>query len=522
MPGAERDPGASARDGFTVRAVLFALVGTAALTGPALVGLDYGSWRGLDGGLALLLVVGVVSFGWPPAEPQGAARGLCDLSVGTGAVLLFGGLGVAAAGEAHGAAGPVLLAGGLAMVLVWTGRLGGWPGAVAAWALVALVGWSGGEEASAPAPGPAVELLPVELTLRGPLDEARLRVGDAPPLEIRADLGVGASTQVRAFIPVPAERPGGPVTPDLEAIFPPGPPVAHEAGAALADRRVAAAVAAAWIPDPRLASRPRPPVPPAVRSAPSPARLLGAWAALLLLLAIRRGFHRRRPWTGAALGTLVGPGSALVLSGLVPAAPGRAVAPEAPGVRALEGVSGAPSWLQVDRRRGTLLLDELGPGPAAIDLHGRPPSRCELDLTGPEGRLRLALERGAVADLLRPLDPGLRPLRPAINGWGDLDPAWLREPPAGWRALAPWGIGEAALSGQEGAFSGDPGAAASPPAWAHGGGEGGGWQVLGQLSGEGFKGLEGPGGLSGASGLADPDGGEVWLRVTEGPSAAGR
>ena len=514
-PRAERDP--SSRDGFALRAILFGLVGTLALTGPALLGLDYAPWRGLDGALALLLVVGVSCFGWPPVERRGAARGLLDLSVATGSLITFGLLGATVADGVSGAAGPALLAGALAMALVWTGRLGGWPGAAAVLALAALLGWGGEEERSAPAPGPAVEMLPVDLSLRGPLVAALLRVGDAPPLEIRAELGAGASRQLRAWIPVPAQRPPGPVSPRVEALSPRCLVGDGGPGSSAPDGRVVAAMGTVWSPAPGLAARQRPPLPTLFRRAPAPAGLLGAWAVLLLLLAVRRSFQRRRPWLGAALGAAVGAGAALGLSWL-PDQSSRRATPY-PAVRALEGVAGAQPWLQVDRRRGVLRLDGLGPGPAAIELHGRPPRRCLLDLTGPEGRLELALGAGAIADLLRPLDPGLRPLQPEINGWGDLDPAWLREVPGGWRDASPWGLGEGhAAAGAEG----PPLPLTPPPAWALGGVDGAGWVVLGGLSGEGFRGLRGPEGASGGEGPAEVDRGEVWIRVTEAPSRAGR
>ena len=89
------------------------------------------------------------------------------------------------------------------------------------------------------------------------------------PLEIISNLDVGASRRLRAWIPVPAERPPGPVVPRVEALSP-GPPAA--------DDRVAVVMAPGWSPDPALAARPRPParwlaMPPASAwVSPRPAR----------------------------------------------------------------------------------------------------------------------------------------------------------------------------------------------------------------------------------------------------------
>lgn len=507
---AESEVGSAAEGGFALRTVLFGLAATAALFGPWLAGLDVGSWRGIDGALLVLLVSGVVCFGWPSVERRGGARALLDLSVGAGSLIPFGVLGASVAGEPIGSAEAVLVAGGLALALIWTGRLGGWPGAGAAVVLVGLLGWGSGGERRDPAPGPAVEMLPVDLALRGPLGSAKVRVGDAPPLEILSNLDLGASRLLRAWIPVPAERPPGPVIPTVEALSP-GPPAP--------DGRVTAVMAPGWSPDPGLAARQRPPAPPVVRRAPALAGLLGAWTAMLLLLAVRRSFQPRRPWTGAALGAAVGLGAAMALTPLSHLASAEGLSP---GVRSLEGVAGASPWLQVDRRRVTLRLDDLGPGPAAIELHGRPPRRCTLDLTGPAGRLELALGDGAVADLLRPLDPGLRPLQPAINGWGDLDPGWVRGETGGWRVTGPWRLGEG-RSGPETRGPADASAAtASPPAWALGGVDGGGWVVLGRLSGEGFRGLGGPEGALEAGGAGAGERGDTWIRVTGAPAPAER
>lgn len=499
------EAGSAVEGGFALRTVLFGLAATAALAGPWLLGLDVGPWRGIDGALLVLLVSGVVCFGWPSVDRRGGPRALLDLSVGAGSMIPFGLLGASVAGEAIGSAQAILVAGGLALALIWTGRLGGWPGAAAAVALVALLGWGSGGEGRGPAPGPVVEMLPVDLALRGPLGAARVRVGDAPPLEIISNLDVGASRRLRAWIPVPTERPPGPVVPRVEALSP---------GPLAADDRVAVVMAPGWSPDPALAARPRPPAPPVVRRAPAPAGLLGAWTAMLLLLAVRRSFQPRRPWTGAALGAAVGLGATVALTQLPQLA-----SPEGlgPGVRSLEGVAGASPWLQVDRRRVALRLDGLGPGPAAIELHGRPPRRCTLDLTGPAGRLEVVLADGAVADLLRPLDPGLRPLQPAINGWGDLDPGWVREGARGWRATGPWRLGEG-RSGPEAGRPDDAAAFASPPAWGLGGLEGAGWVVLGRLSGEGFKGLGGPEGALGADDAGAGENGDTWIRVTGAPA----
>jgi hypothetical protein len=524
-PGTGGDGASAAREGFGLRAVLFGLAGTAVLTGPWLVGLDVAPWRGVDGALVALLLVGAVCFGWPSVGRRGGAEALTDLSVGAASLIPFGVLGASAAGEAAGTSGALLVAGGLWMAFVWTGRLGGWPGAAAA---VVLVGWmsqGGDDEEPAPAPGPPVQMLPVDLALTGPLDAARLRVGDAPPLEIRADLGVGASRQVRTWLPVPAERPPGVVSPLAEALSPPGLGRDVAPGAQGSDGRVRATMASPWSPDPELAARQRPPVPTPVRRPPAAAGLLGAWAALLLAIAVRRAWGRRRPWAGVAGGAALGAGAGLLFFQLFHPASGLTIRPPGqlgPGVRVLEGVAGASKWLQVDRRRGALRLEGLGSGPAAIELHGRPPRRCTLDLSGAGGRFELLLGAGAVADLLRPLDPGLRPLQPAINGWGDMDPAWLRGGAGGWRNAAPWRLGEGQAPPARGAAGGHPGPMAAPPAWGLGGVDGPGWVVLGCLAGEGFSGLQGPQAVPAAGSAGAGVGEEVWIRVTGGASGEGR
>lgn len=524
-PGAEGEGASAEKDRFGLRTVLFALAGTAVLTGPWLAGLDVAPWRGVDGALVALLLLGAVCFGWPSVERRSGADALTDLSVGTASVLPFVVLGASVAGEAAGTAGSLLVAGGLWVAFVWTGRLGGWPGAAAAVVLAGLMGWGGDGQPRATAPGPLVRMVPVDLALTGPLDAARLRVGDAPPLEIRADLGVGASRQIRTWLPVPAERPFGAVSPIAEGLSPPGVGRDVVPGAKESDGRVRAKMASPWSPDPELAARQRPPVPRPVRRPPPAAGLLGAWAAVLLALAVRRGWGRRRPWAGAAAGAALGGGAGLLLSLLFHPASDLAIRPPGqpgPGVRVLEGVAGASTWLQVDRRRGALRLEGLGSGPAAIELHGRPPRRCTLDLRGAGGRFGLLLGEGAVADLLRPLDPGLRPLQPAINGWGDLEPAWLRGGAGEWREAAPWRLGEGRASPARGAAGGHPGPTAPPPAWGLGGVDGPGWVVLGRLVGEVFSGLEGPQAVSAAGSAGVEVGEEVWIRVTGGGSGEGR
>ena len=574
-PGAAPEAGAAhaGAGGFILRALLFGVIATVVLTAPEALGLDLAPWRGIDGALVLLLLAGVGCFGWPPTARTTLARSGLDLTVAAASVGLFavlaasaagvglaGGPGPPAASVASGAsgvsgAGGALALGGAAAALVLAGRLGGWPGAAAAVAFAALVGslGAGGAEPQPLAHGPALELLPVTLELEGPLDSGEVRIGDAPPMEIRAALGQGATRRLLAWLPAPVDRAPGPVALEVGGVLPPGP-----------GSRVRAEVVPPWSPPPSLAARPRPPVPREWRRAPPTSGLLVAWGGLFCLLGAWARLRARRPRSGAITGSVLGCLLTLGLAGLsFPLDGGRRPAilgggaPGAPCVRVLEGAAGSDAWLQIDRVRRRLVIEGLDSLRAAIQLWGSGLRRCSLDATVPGGRLELVLDEGVIADLLRPLDPGLRVLRPELNGWGDMDPAWIREEPLGWRALSsrgPWGVGDggapAPPAGGADRLSspaaGPGGRSAGLPAWAHGGpggGPGGGhaggpvrgpdggmggadWVILGRLSGEGYRGLEGSGTghPGGSAGPEDPGerGAEVWLRLTGGAPSTGR
>ena len=236
--GAEDEP-ADPSDRFAARGISFGCLATAALVLPGALGLDLmpvGTPAGpLDGGVAVLLVLGVLCFGWPPPGRRRAAGALLDLAAGAACVHLFLVLALCAGAQVPGAPSEVAggthgwgssiriasawahagvagwIAGGCAAALVFLGRLGGAAGAGAVVALpVALAaGLQGASDAGTP--GVEVELVPVQLELRGPLAPTVLRVGDAPPLEVSADLGPGATRWVRAWIPARVDRVPGPL-----------------------------------------------------------------------------------------------------------------------------------------------------------------------------------------------------------------------------------------------------------------------------------------------------------------------
>ena len=535
---------------FTLRALLFGLIATVVLTVPEALGLSLAPWRGVDGAVVLLLLAGVGCFGWPPPTRSTLARSSLDLSVATASVALFGVLAAstasAAAAESEPAAAAVagVALGGVSAALVLLGRLGGWAGAAAALAFagaVGLLGAGGPQQPSSLASGLAVEVLPMVLDLEGPLRSGQLRIGDAPPVEVRADLVEGASRRLHAWIPAPVDRAPGAVSAEIDGVQPPGP-----------DGRIRAEVGPAWVPPTTLAGRQRPPVPLGSRPAPPSAGLLLAWGSLLCLLGVRARSRALRPLLGAAQGAALGLLLALGLARLVvpsaglgePAVLGER-APGVPHVRCLEGAVGAETWLQVDRVRQRLVIEGLGPRAASIQLWGAGLRRCLLDATVSRGRFEMVLGEGVVADLVRPLDVGLRVLRPAINGWGNMDSAWVREGPAGWRRIGSWGMGDRGdLAPHEGGVGrlpepaagpeGPQGSLGRPPAWAHGGADGADWMILGRLSEGAFGGLVGPRTRSGRAGdspgpspgpssasshasshaSSDARGPEVWLRLT--------
>ena len=490
-------------DRFLGRGLVFGLLATATLVLPGAAGLDLVPWESpigpVDSGVAAILLAGVLCFGWPPPDRRSPAASLLDVACGAACVQLYLGAGPGwppGAGGLASTSAVAMLGAGLA----FAGRLGGGPGALSMAALAALVGVAGGT-AEETEPGPPLELLPVEVELQGPLTAASLGVEGAPPLELEADLGPGARRSVLAWVPAPVDRAPGAVAPEvLQAA--PGPEAAG---------RVRVRSIPGWTPPADLLDRQRPAAPLEVRARPRPEALLVAWGGLLLLLGIRAGFGARRP-VAVGLSCLALASSAAVA---VPGPRGGAAGPR-PGLRVLEGLVGSePQWIQVDRGRRGLRVDSRTLGPAWIGLSGPGLARCRQRSTVAGDLLELELRRGAVADLVRPLDPGLRVLEPRVNGWGEFQDLWTMSAAGDWAHAGAWPLGASAPAGRGGgagtgtgtgaAGTGTAGAAAWAPAWARSGTSGADWALVGALSAAAHRGLEGPAGAAAGS--------ACWLRL---------
>ncbi len=530
LPGAAPPPGGQGHererevaDAFGARALLFGALASVILCGPAILGMEVTPWAGVDGVLAGLLVLGVGCLGWPPPRSAPFSAAMIDLGAAVAVVGTFYGLSAPAWGGPAGA----WPASGLAALLVLLGRRGGGAGVAAAAGAVALVAFGSRAQPGEPPVALAVEMVPVTLQLEGPLVSGRLRVGEAPPLELELDLGPGAERRVRAWIPAPADRAPGAVTPRVEELRPPG-----------AAGRVRVEVLPAWTPDPRLVERQGPPAPDPARRAPSSAGLLGAWAGLLVTLGCRSLFLKLGRWGVVACAlwacALLG-GSRwwerVPTQGSVLEALGFPAAPE-PRVRILEGELETGAWLQVDRGRRGLVLDDLGSASASLHVTDAGLRRCRLISRSAGEQLMLDLVEGGRWELLRAVHPGLRVLRPELNGWGPVEKAWIRAAETGWEALGSWELGAGRRTPAQGPEPGGrapaPGPRGSvepPPPWASSGAVGGPWVVVARLSEGAYRGLEGvrgplQDGRSGPRGRASSS--PVWVRLTSGPSAAGR